>query len=219
MKNELGVLQIVFLSLLLSGCSAFNFDYPMPSPKTQGAIIGAASGAAIGTLASGSGAGTVIGGVVGGALGSAVGDNIGRHQTIQDQLVSHRINLIEVGDEIKIVIPVDDYYFSNSPRLNPHYYCVLCNVARYMRGIPKASVKVSAYTDNTESEERSLALTRAQARAMANYLWQQGIDARMIYPAGYGSNFPVAHNQLPKGRAQNRRIEITFWRISPDDDI
>lgn len=210
----------IFLACFLAGCNPrFNFDYPAPSAKAQGAIIGAASGAAIGTLASGSGAGTIIGGVVGGAIGTAVGDNVGRHQSVPDQLLAHRIQIIQVGDEIKIIVPVDDYFITDSPCINPHYYPVLNNLALYLRGIPKASVKVSGYTDNTASEERSLALSRGQARSMADYLWRQDIDVRLIYPVGYGANFPVAHNQRMEGRAQNRRIEITFWRISHDDEF
>lgn len=208
------------LFFLLAGCtSPVNLDYPVPSPTTQGALIGVASGAAIGSIASGSGAGTWVGGVVGGAIGSAIGNSIEYHQRLENQLASHRIQLIVVGELYKIVIPIDDYYYANSPRLNAHYYPVLDKVAKYMRDIPKTSVKVSAFSDNTEPDARSLALTREQARNMANYLWKQGLDARIIYSAGYGANFPVAHNQLMEGREQNRRIEITFWRIVPSDEF
>lgn len=204
---------------LISCTSPVNFDYPVPSPTTQGALIGVAGGAAIGSLASGSGAGTIVGGVVGGAIGSAIGNSIERHQSLENQLTSHRVQLIVVGDKYKIIIPTDDYFFKDSPRLNPHYYPILNKVAQYMRGIPKTSVKVSAFSDSCGDQARNLALTREQARAMASYLWRQGIDTRMLYSAGYGANFPVSHNQIAEGRAQNRRIEITFWRIAPDDEF
>lgn len=212
----------LLLFLFLSGCCCsndVNLSYPTPSPMTQGALIGTAGGAAIGGIASGSGVGTVMGGVVGGMIGAAVGDSIERCQTLRDQLVAQGIQIIQVGDEVKIILPVDNYFHQNSPQLNSHYYSVLNKLAKFIRAFPKDSVKVSAYSDSADCENRSLALTRSQARAMASYLWRQGIDARMIYSAGYGPHFPVAHNQTTQGRSQNRRIEITFWRISPDDDI
>ena len=210
---------LLILCVFLAGCCSLNAKYPKPGPVAQGAVIGAASGAVIGSIATGTGPGTVVGGVVGGMLGSVVGDSIARHKNVQEDIKAHDIQLIEVGDSIKIVIPSDGYYFSNSPRLNPHYYAVLDKVAEFMRDIPKASVKVSAFTDNKECEARSLALTRERARSMASYLWKQGIDTRLIYPAGFGANYPIAHNQTIGGRAENRRVEISFRRITPDASL
>ncbi len=181
--------------------------------------MGLAGGAAIGSIASGNGAGTLVGGVVGGVIGGVIGDSIQRHQTLQQQLAMHDVHVIEVGDKVKIVIPVDNYYVQSSPRLNAHYYPVLNKVAEFMRSIPKESVKVSVFTDNVGCEDRNLALTRGQARAMAAYLWREGIDARFIYSAGYGSHCPIAYNQLWYGRAQNRRVEITFWRIAAEGEF
>ena len=212
--------SIYFLSCLIVSCSSnTNLSYPLPSATAQGAMIGAAGGAAIGSLAPATGPSVILGGAVaGGALGAAIGNSIQRYQTLQTQMAMHGIQVIEIGDTVKIVIPVDGFYLKNSPQLNPHYTYILDKVAQFIRPIAKSSIKVSGYTDNSESEVRSLALTRQQARSMTTYLWHQGVDARMMYSAGYGSNCPIAHNQLSYGRAQNRRIEISFWRITSDDD-
>lgn len=204
--------------VFLSACAS-TLDYPNPSARTQGAIIGVAGGATLGAIASGNAAGTVVGGVLGGAIGSAIGDTIQRHQTLADQLRAQNIRIIEVGDKIKIVIPSDDFFIGNSPKINPNYYPILDKVACYLKPIPKDAIRVAGYTDNAECQMRALALTRDRARVLAAYLWEQNIDARLIYPEGYGQNDPIACNSLEKGRAQNRRMEITFWKITPDDEF
>lgn len=212
------ILCVLLLFGMLSGCST-NIDYPKPTPRTQGALIGVAGGATIGAIASGNAAGTVVGGVLGCAIGSAIGDTIQRHQTLPEQLQAQHIQIIEVGDTVKVVIPTDDYFIGNSPKINPNYYPVLNKVATYIRPIPKESIRVAGFTDNSECQMRALGLSRDRARALAAYLWSQNLDARLIYPVGYGANEPIACNTLESGRAKNRRMEITFWRITHDDEF
>ena len=45
---------------------------------------------------------------------------------------------------------------------------------------------------------------------VVRFLIAQGVPAAVLAAAGYGEFDPVAPNENPKGRAQNRRIEITL---------
>ena len=211
---------IIIFSFFLSACtgSNMNLNYPMPSPTAQGAAIGVVGGAALGSL-SNPATGTLIGGAMGGALGAVVGNKVERAQSLEGQLASQGIQVVMVGDEIRIIVPTDNYFYKNSSHLNSNYYPVLDKLVLFIRGIPKTCVRVAGYSDDTICQTRALALTREQAAAVANYLWRRGIAARMIYPEGCGRDSPVSHNQTSEGRAQNRRIEITFCRISHDDDF
>jgi flagellar motor protein MotB len=43
---------------------------------------------------------------------------------------------------------------------------------------------------------------------VVRYLISKGIDPNIISAKGRGDTHPVASNDTPKGRAQNRRIEV-----------
>lgn len=78
-------------------------------------------------------------------------------------------------------------------------------------------IKVDGYTDAKGSDSYNLVLSRKRAQAVRDALGELVPDARFTV-AGYGEADPVAPNALPdggdnpKGRAKNRRVEITFTR-------
>ena len=49
--------------------------------------------------------------------------------------------------------------------------------------------------------------TRAAA-TIATFLRSQGVNPNILSAKGFGATHPVAPNDTPQGRAQNRRIEI-----------
>lgn len=53
-------------------------------------------------------------------------------------------------------------------------------------------------------------LSAARAIAVVRYPQEQGIDPKLLGAAGYGEYQPIATNDSPEGRAENRRIEISL---------
>jgi outer membrane protein OmpA-like peptidoglycan-associated protein len=51
-------------------------------------------------------------------------------------------------------------------------------------------------------------LSEQRANAVEEYLIQQGLDAGSVTAEGFGPANPVASNDTPQGRQQNRRVEI-----------
>jgi outer membrane protein OmpA-like peptidoglycan-associated protein len=47
------------------------------------------------------------------------------------------------------------------------------------------------------------------------FLISQGVKPNLVSAHGYGEANPVASNDTPEGRAQNRRVELTI--ASPGD--
>ena len=45
---------------------------------------------------------------------------------------------------------------------------------------------------------------------MVAYFTAQGVNPNIISAKGFGDTHPVASNDTPQGRAQNRRIEIVM---------
>lgn len=119
------------------------------------------------------------------------------------------VQLERMGDKVLIILPSDIFFYRKSTHLNPVYYPVLTNVITFINCYEKIEIKVAAYTDSCGCTEENLGLTRNQATNLASYLWNHGLDARLIYPVGYGESCPIGTD------SHNRRIEITLTHLPP----
>lgn len=69
---------------------------------------------------------------------------------------------------------------------------------------------VEGYTDSVGSDANNLRLSKDRADAVRGYLTSKGIPADKISSVGKGEANPVASNDTPDGRANNRRVEIVI---------
>jgi chemotaxis protein MotB len=119
-------------------------------------------------------------------------------------------SFVEAGD---LLFPEGGY------RLSPAGQAELANniVPKLKSLPPHAKIVVYGYTDNLpigpvlqqQGIPDNLTLSTRRAADVANFLISQGIPAANISAKGFGDTRPVASNDTPQGRAQNRRIEIT----------
>jgi outer membrane protein OmpA-like peptidoglycan-associated protein len=73
---------------------------------------------------------------------------------------------------------------------------------------PGLKLAVEGYTDTTGTAAFNQTLSEQRANAVRDYLIQQGLDAGTVTAQGFGPANPVASNDTPQGRQQNRRVEI-----------
>lgn len=69
-------------------------------------------------------------------------------------------------------------------------------------------IEIAGYTDNVGTDAANLKLSQDRANAVRNYLITHKISASQVQAKGYGSADPVASNDTPEGRQQNRRTEV-----------
>lgn len=69
-------------------------------------------------------------------------------------------------------------------------------------------LEIQGHTDATGPEAYNDELGEARAEAVRKYLSQQGIALNRMATISYGEESPVAPNETPDGRAQNRRVAI-----------
>jgi outer membrane protein OmpA-like peptidoglycan-associated protein len=75
---------------------------------------------------------------------------------------------------------------------------------------------VTGYTDATGDEQYNVGLAQRRAAAVQLYLAQRlGSDFVRLATIGFGEVQPVADNDTPEGRAQNRRTEVILVRPAP----
>lgn len=84
----------------------------------------------------------------------------------------------------------------------------LREVLQFLNNNPKVTIEVIGHTDKTGDERQNQRLSEFRARAVANWLFNNGINPERIQTSGKGSSEPVAGNDTEEGKAQNRRIEI-----------
>ncbi len=90
---------------------------------------------------------------------------------------------------------------------------VLDKVAQVLSEVPSQPIGVEGHTDNVPIKysgwANNKALAYARANAVVGYLVDKhGIDPDRLTPIGYGEERPLASNDTPEGRQQNRRVEI-----------
>ncbi|MBQ0151294.1 MAG: OmpA family protein [Chryseobacterium sp.] len=76
-----------------------------------------------------------------------------------------------------------------------------------------SKVTIVGHTDNVGNPASNLTLSKTRAEAVVEYLKKKGIPASRIQMVdGKGSNEPVSDNTTEAGKAQNRRVVITFLK-------
>ena len=73
---------------------------------------------------------------------------------------------------------------------------------------PNKKFVVEGHTDSVGSEENNRRLSQRRAEGVRDYLVSRGVPSSQISAVGKGESSPVATNQTPDGRANNRRVEI-----------
>jgi len=99
---------------------------------------------------------------------------------------------------------------TGSATLKPGADISLERLASYLRAHPQTKIIVEGYTDNRGSEEYNDALSERRAHSVASALTARGVSPDAIQAVGRGEAYPVATNDTPVGRQQNRRVDIVF---------
>ena len=197
---------------LLAACATINpyTGEAQTSKAVWGTAIGAATGAATGALVSkNSGTGALVGGLAGAALGGGVGYYLDVQEAeLRQELASTGVSVIRDGDSIRLIMPGNITFKTDSADINAGFYSTLNSVAKVLNKYDNSTVMVLGYTDSTGSAEYNQTLSRQRANAVAAYLQGQGVKSSRFEIMGLGSSNPIASNSTAEGRQQNRRVEI-----------
>ncbi|RKI60661.1 DUF937 domain-containing protein [Corallococcus sp. AB049A] len=71
-----------------------------------------------------------------------------------------------------------------------------------------ARVRINGFTDNTGDANANRQLSESRAESVRRALVRRGIPQDRIEVSGEGDANPIAPNDTPEGRVQNRRIEV-----------
>jgi outer membrane protein OmpA-like peptidoglycan-associated protein len=199
-------LILAFVAVTM-GCADMN--------RTQkGAAIGAGAGGAAGGLIGVATGHTVAGILIGAAVGGVAGAFIGNYMDKQAAEIERDIEgakVERIGEGIKITFSSGILFDVNQADLKDQYKGELSELSKILNKYDDTNILLAGHTDSTGSEEYNLKLSEKRADSVANYLATQNVNSQRFSTEGYGESQPVATNDTPAGRAQNRRVEVAIW--------
>jgi OmpA-OmpF porin, OOP family len=134
---------------------------------------------------------------------------VGRPQTLAAGSVAALSQAIAGNTPLPQRFVLSDLTFrTDSADIDPASARVLDDVAQVMSTNPAARIRVDGYTDNTGTRDVNVVVSQARADATRTYLMGKGIAGDRIEAKGFGPDHPLASNDQPTGRAENRRTEI-----------
>lgn len=134
---------------------------------------------------------------------------------MKDEIDSGKIEISNLRGRMAVKLKDKVLFASGSAKLQDEGKAALTKLAEVFKEITGKSLRVEGHTDNVPvSKSGKFAsnweLSSARALAVVTFLQEQGLDATRLSAEGCGEYRPIADNETPEGRSQNRRIEIVL---------
>ena len=149
--------------------------------------------------------------------------DLGRHNAVTFTLNSRNDRLLYIGD-IRLGAGGNDLYGAlesegrveaegilfdtGSATLKPESFAVIQEVAAMLQEHGDLRILIEGHTDAEGDAASNQTLSVERANAVRTMLVGLGIDAGRLEATGFGQTRPVADNDTPTGREQNRRVEL-----------
>ncbi len=113
--------------------------------------------------------------------------------------------LVEV-DNVIVLTGVN--FIAGQADPTPESIAVLEKVYSTLAENANVAFEIRGYADGAGDSKKNLLLSTRRAESVFNYMVTRGIAPERLLAVGYGEENPIASNDTPEGRAQNRRIEL-----------
>ena len=84
----------------------------------------------------------------------------------------------------------------------------LRKLAEFLGEYPDRQIAIEGHTDSVGSAESNVSLSERRASSVQTFLANLGVAGNRMRAVGMGEGSPVASNDSPTGRQQNRRVEV-----------
>jgi outer membrane protein OmpA-like peptidoglycan-associated protein len=220
MKHKLAL--VTATAALISGCMTYDpyTGEEKVSSATTGAVVGAVAGAAIGAATSSKkdrGKGALIGAAAGGAIGGGAGYYMDKQEAkLRHELMETGVSVERNGNEIKLIMPGNITFESAKANIQDSFQPVLNSIALVLKEFDKTAIKIVGHTDSTGSLAMNQTLSEQRAESVKLSLQARNIAAGRIHASGMGPRAPIASNDTPEGRQQNRRVEMSLLPLETE---
>jgi chemotaxis protein MotB len=136
-------------------------------------------------------------------------------QSLKGEIQAGKIELSELKGKMTVKMKDKILFASGSALLGKEGQAALDKVASALKDVKGKIIHVEGHTDNDPVDPKgnfptNWHLSLARALAVVQHLQDQGVDPGKLSAAGYGQFQPIAPNDTPAHKSQNRRIEIVL---------
>ena len=140
------------------------------------------------------------------------------NQTMSAEVASNQMHITRLRDAIKVSINDELLFPSGGWDMPVAAQQTIRKIVPILAPKQQATLLVNGYTDNVpigpglqrQGITSNLELSQKRADTVMQYLIAQGVNPNLVSAHGFGEADPVASNDTPEGRAQNRRVELTL---------
>ena len=141
-----------------------------------------------------------------------------QNKHLQQQLTAANAQASRLQSAIKYTVNSDLLFSPGGWEMRAEGKELIAKFASKLAPTQQNKLLVNGYTDDApigpELKKKGVttneALSQKRAETVMEYLISQGVKADLVSAHGYGDANPVAPNTTAKGRAQNRRVELTL---------
>ena len=118
--------------------------------------------------------------------------------------------ILETRDTARgLVVNMSDVLFdSGKYTLRPLAREKLAKISGIVLAYPSLMLAVEGNTDSVGTEAYNQELSEQRAEGVRSYLTEEGVPESSTTATGFGKTRPIASNDTPEGRQQNRRVEL-----------
>ena len=134
---------------------------------------------------------------------------------LKQQIQQKEVRISALKEKLRIQLLNKILFNPGNARITVQGRGILRRVAEQLKKLSGIAIRVDGHTDTQPLSEAAravyidnLGLSVARAAAVARTLRTLGVDPKGLFAAGYSMYRPVARNETPEGRQQNRRVEI-----------
>jgi chemotaxis protein MotB len=139
-------------------------------------------------------------------------------QRLSGEISQDQVRITKLQGAIKVTVNSELLFPSGGWQMPPDAAQTIARIAPILVPLQTAHITVIGYTDNVpigpelkaQGIENNQQLSLKRAQTVTNYLIAQGVNPATLTAEGRGDADPVASNDTPQGRAQNRRVELTL---------
>jgi outer membrane protein OmpA-like peptidoglycan-associated protein len=131
---------------------------------------------------------------------------------LRAQLLTQFNVILQTRDTVRgLIVNMDDVLFDTAKfTLRPLAREKLAKVAGIVSGHPGLRLDVEGHTDSVGGDDYNQQLSEQRGATVRDYLTGQGMATGSVSSKGFGKTQPVASNETPAGRQQNRRVELVI---------
>jgi chemotaxis protein MotB len=140
------------------------------------------------------------------------------NRTMSAEIAADQARITRLQNAIKVTVNNELLFPSGDWDMPVQAQQTIGKMAPILAPMQQTRIQVNGYTDNvpigpglvrqgiTSNQE----LSQKRADTVMQFLISQGVKPSLVSARGFGEADPVASNDTPAGRAQNRRVELTL---------